>query len=240
MAIESSYLMVLKHVIEELQSTKKSPMTALLLAYPDLLVSRELLVRLFGLPLVEQLPARSDFENIWTWHGLPGHKQPIFDTIALFNHLGFEVEVIDIAAARGNERIVDLNEPLPSDLVARFDLVVDTGTCEHCFNVGQAFRNACEAVAENGYLVHAAPMTKSNHGFWNFCPTIYPDFFGDNGFELVALMGVTGDLKNGYSTFEIQHYARKVISHEAAVYAIAKRITRQELIWPIQRKYRKN
>jgi hypothetical protein len=32
-------------------------------------------------------------------------------------------------------------------------------------------------------LVHAAPMTRINHGFWSFNPTVYPDFFEGQRFR---------------------------------------------------------
>src|SRR3546814_19736456 len=92
---------------------------------------------------MEGLPQRADAAQIWRWHGLQGATDPLYDSLAVLDRLGLDVTVIDIVAARGNERIVDLNEPLPDDLRNRFDIVIDTGTCEHCFNVGKIGRASC-------------------------------------------------------------------------------------------------
>ena len=239
MAIETSYLSVLSQIIHRARSEKEQKrIKALCLAYPDLLVPKAALVQFFSEDLVNRLPVREDADKIWQWHGLGGCKEPLFDTSALFGELGVDIDVVDIVKARGDERIVDLNERLPEDLHSSYDLVIDTGTCEHCFNVGQAFMNSCAAVNVGGHLMHAAPMSKCNHGFWNFCPTVYPDFFEDNGFQIVFMKGVVGNLKNGMKLFDLKPFARSELPSESVIYVVAKRVSDQELRWPVQRKYR--
>lgn len=237
MAIEHVYLQFLMRAIERRRAAVPR-MQGLLFSYPDLLVPRASLVQAVGEKVLERLPARADAARIWAYHGLAGVEEPIYDSEAMFRELGVDPTIVDVAKLRGDERIVDLNFPLPPDLVARFDLVVDTGTCEHCFNVAQAFANACNALAPGGMLVHAAPLTRVNHGFWNFSPTIYPDFFEDNGFRIHALVGVSGSLKEGRRTFALDPFARAQVPPEAAVYVVAERVEVRELRWPVQRKYR--
>ena len=211
--------------------------TALLLGYPDIIVPRAALARIVGEAVVAGLPVREDARSIWAYHGLAGVEDPLFDSIAFFRALGVEPHVIDAARVRGMESLVDLNDPLPAELARRFDLVVDTGTCEHCFNVGQAFMNACEALAEDGVLVHAAPLSRVNHGFWNFSPTVYPDFMLANGFELQVLTGVSGDLRSGMRTFEVDPVGRFDPPPGSALYVVAQRREVRSLRWPVQRKY---
>ena len=237
MAIEALYLRLLKQAIDRRRATRPA-MQGLFLAYPDLLVPRATLAGIVGEDVLGKVAQRTDAGAIWAYHGLKGVTEPIFDSVALFRELGVEPTVIDVAKLRGDERIVDLNQPLPADLARRFDLVVDTGTCEHCFNVGQAFANACEALALGGILVHAAPLTRINHGFWNFNPTIYPDFFEDNGFKLHVLTGVTGTLKEGFRTFPLEPFGRDLPPAESVIYVVAERAEIRELRWPVQRKYR--
>lgn len=237
MAIEALYLRLLKQAIDRRRATKPA-MTGLLLAYPDLLLHRATLAEIVGEPLVASLPQREDAARIWEYHGLRGVEEPLFDSLAVFRGLGVEPLVIDVAQLRGDERIVDLNHPLPADLVERFDLVVDTGTCEHCFNVAQAFANACSALCAGGILVHAAPLNRINHGFWSFNPTIYPDFFEDNGFDLHVLTGVAGDLRQGFRAFAVDPFNRFDPPPGSALYVIAQRREIRALKWPVQRKYR--
>lgn len=237
MAIEGIYFQLLKQAIERRRATR-SPMAGLFLAYPDLLMPRSALAGMVGEELLSKVPKRADAAAIWQYHGLNGVADPLYDSIALFREMGVEPTVIDVAKLRGDERIVDLNLPLPPDLAQRFDLVVDTGTCEHCFNVGQAFANSCEALAVGGILVHAAPLTRINHGFWSFNPTVYPDFLEDNGFRLQVLVGVAGSLAEGFRTFPIEPFGRTAPPPEAGIYVVAERAEIRPLRWPVQRKYR--
>ncbi len=238
MAIDALYLSYLKQAIDRRRGAGGERLQGLFLAYPDLLVPRAALAQILGEEAIAGVPERGDAAAIWKYHGLAGVADPMYDSIAIFERLGVDATVIDVAKLRGMERIVDLNFPLPGDLARRFDLVVDTGTCEHCFNVGQAFANACEALAVGGMLVHAAPLTRMNHGFWSFNPTIYPDFFEDNGFELQLLAGVTGTITQGFRPFNVEPFARFEAPPGAALYVIAQRREVRALRWPVQRKYR--
>jgi hypothetical protein len=237
MAIEALYLRYLKQAIER-RRTAPARLRGLFLAYPDLLVPRDALAKIVGEETIAGLVERSDAASIWEYHGLRGVTEPIFDTLEVFARMGVDAVVTDVARLRGVERIVDLNAALPEDLRQRFDLVVDTGTCEHCFNVAQAFVNSCEALAIDGMLVHAAPLNRINHGFWSFNPTLYPDFFEDNGFELQLLTGVTGNITQGFTPFAVDAFARFDPPAGSALYVIAQRREIRPLKWPVQRKYR--
>ena len=60
----------------------------------------------------------------------------------LFRLLGArEVDAIDTSGYEGASIIHDLNEPIPGELHERFDLVVDSGTLEHIFNVSAALKS---------------------------------------------------------------------------------------------------
>jgi hypothetical protein len=236
MAIEAQYLGLLKQAIDRGRASK-GVLRGLLFAYPDLVVPRAALARMLGETLVASLPERADSAALWKYHGLEGVGDPMFDSVALLRSLGVEPVVIDVAAHSGLERIVDLNRPLPQDLARAFDLVVDTGTCEHCFNVAQAFVNACEALCAGGILVHAAPLNRVNHGFWSFNPTIYPDFFEANGFELQVMTGVTGTLGAGMRFFPVEAFGHFQPPADSALYVVARRREILPLKWPVQRKY---
>jgi hypothetical protein len=240
MAIESMYLSLLLTAIEKRrEKAGAGRLSALAFSYPDLLVPKGRLEKLFGAEMVSRLPQREDAAEILRWHGLTGAGEPIYDTKAVFDHLELDVTFIDIVAARGDERIVDLNEPLPADLRDRFDFVIDTGTCEHCFNVGMAFRNACEAVGPGGFLVHTAPLNRYNHGFWSFNPTIYVDYFEDNGFFLHFLSGVECTLATGFKLFPVEPLRRfNQTTANAALLVMAERTEVRPQVWPMQRKYR--
>lgn len=236
MAFESLYLHLLKDGIDKAKRGRPRA-RALLLSYPDLLAPRAALVGLFGEEVVSQLKQRDNAADVWKWHGLDGCTEPLYDSLGLMQALGLDCEIIDVVQVTGVERIVDLNFPLPEDLKNAFDLVVDTGTCEHCFNVGQAFMNACGALSEGGVLVHAAPLTRINHGFWGFSPTVYPDFAEHNGFRIHTLSGVSGNLAGGFRPFNIDPFRRVTAPDNSALYVLMQRERVAELRWPVQRKY---
>jgi len=237
MAIEAAYFSLVTQVLSRLDGVPR-PLQGLFLSYPDLLLSRNELLRFVSDDVLEGVATRKDSADIWRWHGLPSRTDPIYDSVELFKNLGVNSTIIDVVSARGVEEIVDLNFPLEQRFLAKYDLVIDTGTCEHCFNVGQAFANACSAVKENGYLIHAAPLSRTNHGFWNFCPTVYPDFFGDNGFEISFISGMTVDMVEGFKPFTVTAGRFKAPS-EAILFVVARRREIRPTVWPVQGKYRK-
>jgi len=239
MAIDALYLHCLKQAIDRRRGDAGARLRGLLLAYPDMIVPRSALAQAIGEEALAGVPQRADAAQTWEYHGLRGIGDPLYESIAVLERLGVDSTVIDAAALRGMERVVDLNFPLPADLARGFDVVVDTGTCEHCFNVAQAFVNACEALDVNGILVHAAPLTRINHGFWSFNPTIYPDFFEANGFELQLLTGVKGNIREGFQPFDVDAFARFDAPPGAALYVVAQRREVRPLAWPVQRKYRR-
>lgn len=143
----------------------------LCLGYPDL-VATEPELRKLGVTEFKEVADK----GIAGWHGWHG---PMFDTDAILKELGFAPTYADITSARGLETIVDLNEPLPVDLQGAFDTVFDGGTLEHCFNIGQGFRNVALALKPDGYAVHCNPVSQVNHGFYCISPTLYHDFYGE-------------------------------------------------------------
>jgi SAM-dependent methyltransferase len=215
------------------------PLRALALGFPDLLASDAQLAAAVGADAVAALPVLPQSVEILRWHGLVGMLPHVRDTAALFAACGIAMEVIDIAELRGGERIVDLNLPLPDDMVEAYDLVIDTGTLEHCFNVGQALVNVARSIAKGGYLVHAAPMNIYNHGFWNFNPTLYFDFFEDNGFRIEFLQGMSGHVFAGMKAVPLQPFQRfDTAPPRTAIYVVARREEVRPTVFPVQRKYR--
>jgi hypothetical protein len=181
------------------------PVKLLSLGYPDLLLTAADLA-VYGL---RDLPIVPDSDKIAAWHSWPG---PIYDTTEVFRRLFITPTYIDIKVSRGVEDIVDLNQPLEfpeiifeekgirghdgDPLIGAFDIVLDPGTLEHCFNIGQAFLNVAAMVAPGGTIIHTNPLSCQNHGFFNLCPTLYADFYGQNGFTIEYLGAMAGPVGN--------------------------------------------
>ncbi len=189
------------------------------LGYPDVVASAEEIERLFGVRVTR-------FTDFGRWHGV---DFPLPETLDVFSAIGAQLLCVDIHQSRGVERVVDLN--YPCDLGA-FDLVIDAGTIEHCFNIGQAMLNAAQAVVVGGHVFHSPPMTMLNHGFYNLNPTLFHDFYGQNGWTLEVLTGGTSKGK-----FYMPPTDRFTGPPEARLYCIARREHDGALIFPTQTKY---
>lgn len=190
--------------------------------YPDIVARGEDVERLFGVR-----PTR--FTEFNRWHRV---EYPLPETLELFDAIGAQLECVDIHRSRGVERVVDLNHPCD---LGSYDLVLDAGTIEHCFNIAQAIVNAAEAVAPGGHVFHGPPMTMLNHGFYNINPTLLYDFYEQNGWTVELLVGAT---REGH--FKVPVSKRFIAPSEAALYCIARREGTGALAFPTQSKYLKN
>lgn len=215
-----------------LPSTRKTR-KVLCLGYPDLLVDEKHLVSVLGQALVSQIPEEPLSDIVRTWHK---SKLPrIYDPLWIFKHLGFEVVIFDTIAHRGIETLVDLNEPISNEYHEQFDLVIDTGTLEHCFNVGQAFKNVCQTLKQGGIFMSAAPITKLDHGYWNFGTLVYIDGFEQNGFKILKTTYTVG--KGDGEILQPELLTRWKVPLMSSVYVIARREHITSWTWPVQKKY---
>lgn len=231
MGIDNRYFSDIIEAVNIHISTSNTNRKVLCLGYPDFLVEEEYLISIFGNKIVKNIPEDPMSNEIRLWHQPSVVK--IFDPIRIFKHLGFETTIFDIIAHRKCETLVDLNEPIASLYLEQFDLVIDTGTLEHCFNVGQAFKNICSVVKKDGVFITAAPVNNLNHGYWNFGTITHADGFTQNGFEI---------LKTTYTNGKSQVLApksitRKHIPIKTAVTIMAKRVEIKDWSWPTQGKY---
>jgi hypothetical protein len=189
------------------------------LGYPDLLARAKDIKRLFGYEPTKFNEAAKE------WHGL---QEAAPDTLELMEAIGSQMTVVDFTDDRGCEVIADLNEP---HVLGKFDLVLDPGTLEHCFNIGQAFLNAANAVKVGGRIFHTSPMSMLNHGFYNLCPTLFHDFYKQNGWELAELLVVP------FREPECRATGRFDTHTEHMLRVMAHRRTDAPLVMPIQTKY---
>ncbi|NQT93169.1 MAG: hypothetical protein HQ559_10445 [Lentisphaerae bacterium] len=77
----------------------------------------------------------------------------------------------------------DLNVAVPDCLCDRFNLIVDSGTIEHIFDVRQVMANIVQMCRTGGWVVHIAPASNfMDHGFYCMSPTFFYDYYSANGF----------------------------------------------------------
>lgn len=186
---------------------------ALSAGYPDLLIDPE------------DFPIRENTDYLQKHHGW---GKPVPESEPVFQSIGLTLSVIDRARYQGSERVVDLNDRLD---LGSFDLVIDPGTIEHCFNIPQALANLAGAVKVGGYISHSTPMAMFGHGFYNVNPELFWAFYRTNGFEIehLSIVDINGEHK------DINVVGRlKNVQDGAVVLCVAKRVREQNFVWPQQ------
>lgn len=232
---------VLKDVLPRLAESGCAgrPVRLLSLGYIDFIVSKDHVARLFGQAVADQVEVREDSSAIAAWHGA---RASVIDADTFYRALGIEARYLDIAAIRGGEIIQDLNQPLAPELRGQFDLLIDSGTLEHCFNVGQAMANVALALRVGGIVHHGNPLLMLNHGFFNFSPAFYHDFYRANGFKLLDMYVVEPQPGDKLRLWPA-HGAKRIRLPDGAervIQVLAQKVEERPIAWPTQTKYEDN
>lgn len=206
------------------------------MGYPDMLAMPDQIAEMMDKYGADKskLDYRSDSEKICKRHGKK--MRPIADAHSFFSLLGAKLDVFDIVTERGCEILLDLNYPAPQEHLGQYDLVLDVGTLEHCFNVGQAAINMASLLKVGGTIFHQNPFNVGNHGFYGFNPTWYSDFYGQAGYKLIECRLTT---ENKIYSAPMEDRFKFAEGVEAGLFAMARRETDAVLGFPMQAKYRK-
>lgn len=231
---------LLAQVLRHMGPVNNCERVALAFGYPDILASPAQLRELFGEQVFAKLTFRQDSAEIIRWHRAEDVTDCVVESASLFAALDIRLEVSDIIEARGGEVILDLNHACDPILHQRYDLLIDSGTLEHCFNIGQAVRNMVRMAKVGGYIFHGNPLNMYNHGFYNLNPTWYADFYQDNGFEILYLKAVSGNLRQA-QTHDVPYFERFAdLPADSTLSCIVKKHHEMPVRWPVQTKYKNN
>lgn len=116
--------------------------------------------------------------------------QPDGFTERLFTALGYPaMEALDFTHAEGARHIHDLNRPVPDALRDRFDIVIDGGTTEHVFYIGQALDNCHEMLRPGGlFLSYVSCDGWFGHGFFQTGPDVpWRYWHHARGYEMIEV-----------------------------------------------------
>lgn len=120
--------------------------------------------------------------NIPLWQNT-ARAQNTSDVVFFRLLTGKPVFALDSSAYEGAEYIWDLNKPISHEWYGKFGTVIDSGTLEHLFDVKQAMWNINNLVTKEGRIIHMSPANNyMEHGFYQFSPTFFYDYYGTNGF----------------------------------------------------------
>ncbi len=102
-----------------------------------------------------------------------------------------------------NYKSVDLNEELGSipidlniefndeSLFGKFDLITDFGSCEHVFNVAEAYKTIHKLLKKNGLLIITQAVFKGN-GYFHFDRSFLEGISAANNYKVIYSSYVTG------------------------------------------------
>lgn len=101
---------------------------------------------------------------------------------------GGNVRGIDISAHEGADIVMDLSkDTVPPELQGVARLILDNGTLEHVAHVPNALKVIHDLLAVGGVVVHSNPANGYiDHGFFQFSPTFYNDWYRENAYEVVT------------------------------------------------------
>lgn len=235
---------ILRDLVRETRYAGRTQPTVLTLSTPDLVLSRETLLRICkGIPLDQsKLKVRPDSEGIINWHKAQRFTKEIIDTTAFLEAIGCTHTAVDMTGGRGNEFIHNLDEPWTdkfrlNQIGEGFDIVFDCIT-NQCFNVAQAMENAWQAVRVGGYIFHVTPVQMINQGFWNVSPAAYHDFYAANFGKMIRFEHVVGVYtKQDETVLEATRRVRVVLDDTMNV-VVAQKMEEAPTTWPIMTKFK--
>jgi len=116
----------------------------------------------------------------------PSAQSVYFDIAKVFYKTFLDYRSITAIDFNGTANALryDLNAPI--SINRQFQVVINTGTAEHVFNVCQFLKTAHECTCPGGLMIHAFPfMGWLDHGFYNFNPTLIADLAAANQYILM-------------------------------------------------------
>ena len=118
-----------------------------------------------------------------TVHRLSGYGEIVTDR-SIFHALGVDsVRALDVSPYEGAEVVHDLNRPLPDNLKAIADFIVDGSTLDNVFDPAMTLRNYAQLLRPGGRLVAVNALNTRDGAFTICSPDWYLDYFVANGFS---------------------------------------------------------
>jgi SAM-dependent methyltransferase len=137
--------------------------------------------------------------------------------IDFFRILGLsEVHAIDISSFEGADIILNLNQPIPDDIEASFDLVVDGSVLDNIFDTTSGLRNAARLLAPGGrcYLNNLGNSRDGYTGipYTMFNPFWFFDYFVYNQFDycqVYVTINEDREFEPAVYAISLEHAARR-------------------------------
>ncbi|MBI2353842.1 MAG: class I SAM-dependent methyltransferase [Deltaproteobacteria bacterium] len=111
------------------------------------------------------------------------------DDTTLFSSLGFStVHSCDISEAEHPTFEHDLNNPVPESLHEQYDVIIDSGTTEHIFDLQTVLGNIHKMLKVGGRAIFMTVPASNyvDHGYYMFSPQLFFDYYCVNKYSIVS------------------------------------------------------
>ncbi|MFA6185081.1 MAG: hypothetical protein WC720_02900 [Candidatus Shapirobacteria bacterium] len=111
------------------------------------------------------------------------HAKTFFKQIGIKESNYYDVDKFDFDKPK---IIHDLEKPFDKKYNNFFNLIIDSGTMEHIFDIKSVMVNTVKITKLGGYVLYMIPANNFlNHGFYQISPTFFYDFYTANGFKII-------------------------------------------------------
>jgi hypothetical protein len=118
------------------------------------------------------------------------HAKTLFEFLGIPEKDYYDIDKFDFDKPKITH---DLQYPIDAKFHNFFNLIIDSGTLEHIFDVRSVMENIVRITKVGGYVLQFIPAQNMlNHGFYQFCPTFFHDFYVSNGFEIAESYIIEG------------------------------------------------
>ena len=253
MAFNLSFLPPLlsaKKTIDNRLHSQGSPKKIVSIGYPDLLYKNSDLSQFISTEYQAYVEERPEAMK---WHGLDADYYSYFSIQKLFEYESWQFDYIDIKQGTGTDSEgfieVDLNNSIPSHLYSSYDILIDSGTAEHCYNIGKVFENYFHLLKPGGFLFQYIPFLSPNHGFWSMNPTAVYDLASCNPIKVLDCKLLSFDSYKGYFDNQVNHLKfsptgrfaidSSLFTNTVLMFFVYKKYKKSLFRYPVQAKYRK-
>ncbi|QNG29110.1 hypothetical protein [Synechococcus sp. LTW-R] len=254
MAFNGHFLTIVKTYIDLINSRNEPmhPTRALFsVGFPDIISKQGSL----DCHLEQNLkPFETHSPETLRWHGLPDDN--LYTTFSMPKFCaseGWDFQYLDIAPGTGDNSSsfhqLDLNHDLDPSLYSSCDILIDSGTAEHCFNIGKVFENYFHILRPGGFVLQYIPFLSPNHGFWSANPTVFYDLASCNPIkvflcEMQSFASYRDYFSGNYHRISFSPVNRFVLPSDLSldltvlIFAVYKKYKKSPFKYPMQAKYR--
>ncbi len=243
-------LLSAKKTIDFRRDTINLPKKLVSIGYPDLIVQNNDIEPKVPVKYQTHLAGKPEAMK---WHGLDPRKYSYFSIQRFVEANSWEFNYIDIKQGTGSDSSgfleADLNYSIPNYLYSNYDILIDGGTAEHCFNIGKVFENYFHMLKPGGILLQYVPFISPNHGFYSINPTLIYDIAFHNPIKLMQCSLISFCSYHDYFTAEsvnipfepTKRFSLPQGSTNSIIllFFIYKKLQKSVFNFPIQSKYRR-